>query len=357
LLLGLAIVTCVFVVGCKRERAQRLSPAQVHQITQELANAMQAASPSGTVIKVRRAKNESSPAIADDLYVRIHGNAGASGKLLESIESVATQHRLTVDALGENGNVKRITLRSLGGTTHRIEIELLAPLPEITGGAQSGQPKLAILLDDLGSDRAVADEIFALGVPITISVLPFHAHSREIADEAAKHGSEVMLHLPMQSLANETQEQEELKPGLSEEQVEKIVARMLEAVPHANGVNNHQGSEATANGTLMDALMPVLKDAGVFYVDSRTTAATVAFETAKRDGVKTAFRNVPFLDDVRTKAAVEKQLMLAIRGAKEKGEAIAIGHPHAETLLALRQMLPEMKKQRVRLVFVSELVH
>ena len=67
-------------------------------------------------------------------------------------------------------------------------------------------------------------------------------------------------------------------------------------------------------------------------MDSRTTTETVAYETAKRDGLKTGFRNVPFLDDVQTKAAVKRQLQIAIRGAKEKGEAIAIGHPHAVTL-------------------------
>ena len=92
-------------------------------------------------------------------------------------------------------------------------------------------------------------------------------------------------------------------------------------------------------------------------MDSRTTTETVAYETAKRDGLKTGFRNVPFLDDARDKAAVKRQLQIAIRGAKEKGEAIAIGHPHPETLEAVREMLPEVKKQGVRLVLVSDAVH
>jgi polysaccharide deacetylase 2 family uncharacterized protein YibQ len=166
-----------------------------------------------------------------------------------------------------------------------------------------------------------------------------------------------MLHLPMQSVANETPEQQELRPGLKREEVEDIVTKMLQSVPEADGVNNHQGSQATSNGALMDELMPVLRDAGVFYVDSRTTTETVAYDTAKRDGVKTAFRNVPFLDDVQNKTAVKRQLQIAIRGAKEKGEAIAIGHPHAVTLEALREVLPEAKKQGVRLVLVSDVVH
>jgi polysaccharide deacetylase 2 family uncharacterized protein YibQ len=103
--------------------------------------------------------------------------------------------------------------------------------------------------------------------------------------------------------------------------------------------------------------MPVLRDRHLFYVDSRTTAATVAYDAAQSAGVPSAFRNVPFLDDVPEVAAVRKQLELALRGAREKGQAIAIGHPHPATLQALREVLPKAQSQGVRLVFASELVH
>ena len=107
----------------------------------------------------------------------------------------------------------------------------------------------------------------------------------------------------------------------------------------------------------MHELMPILREHQLFYVDSRTTTATVAFDAAQRDGVRSGFRNVPFLDDVVEKAAVRKQLELALHGAKQKGEAIAIGHPHAATLQALTEILPQANAQGVRLVFASEVVH
>ncbi len=357
LLLVLCVVLCFCAIGCKRQRAGKLTLAQVHQVTQELAKAASDAAPNGTLIKTRRARSELAGG-ADELYIGLHGNAAAKNKLLQKLEGVATQHHLTVDAAVANGNSSRITLRSAGVATHHIEIEVLSSRAAANNdNLPAGTARLAILLDDLGSDRNAADAIFALQLPITLSVLPFHAHSQEIAQEARKHGCEVMLHLPMQSVANETPEQQELRPGLKREEVEDIVTKMLQSVPEADGVNNHQGSQATSNGALMDELMPVLRDAGVFYVDSRTTTETVAYDTAKRDGVKTAFRNVPFLDDVQNKTAVKRQLQIAIRGAKEKGEAIAIGHPHAVTLEALREVLPEAKKQGVRLVLVSDVVH
>jgi uncharacterized protein len=357
-LFALAMFVFLSTLGCKREHQRRLTPAQVHQVTQELAKSAADTMPTNTVVKIRRARNGSAGGAADELYIGLRGNAGSLDQLRHRLDRIATQHRLTVDAPTESGNTLRITLRSAGIATHRIQIEIVpARATENSEIASSGKPRLAILLDDLGSDRGVADAIFALHVPVTISVLPYKVHSQEIAQEARKRGCEVLLHLPMQSLANEMPEQQELRPGLSRDDVERIVTNMLEAVPEADGVNNHQGSQATSNRALMDELMPVLKDAGVFYVDSRTTAETVAYETARRAGVKTAFRNVPFLDDIQNQAAVKRQLQIAIQGAKEKGEAIAIGHPHTATLEALREMLPQAKKQGVQLVFVSDVVH
>jgi hypothetical protein len=223
-------------------------------------------------------------------------------------------------------------------------------------GTSVSGPKLAIILDDLGNDKEAAEAVFAMHYPLTISVLPYHAHSTEIAEEAQRRGIEVMLHLPMRAIANEMPEVHQLETGMSSEAVARELNGMLESVPTADGVNNHEGSQATTDAKLMGELMPLLKKRDLFFVDSRTTAATVAFEEAERAGVRSGFRNVPFLDDVQDVGAIRKQLELAMRGAKEKGAAIAIGHPHAETLQALKEELPRAEAEGVRLVLVSELV-
>ena len=217
-------------------------------------------------------------------------------------------------------------------------------------------PKLAILLDDLGSDPAAAEAIFALRQPLTISVLPFHAHSTEIAEEAGEHGIQVMLHLPMEAVGNTLPEPQELHVGMTTAEVAAEVSAMLGSVPTAVGVNNHEGSSATTDSRLMAELMPLLKQKSLYFVDSRTTAATVALDAARQAGLRCGSRNVPFLDDVEEVGAIRKELELAIRGAEEKGAAIAIGHPHKETLEALREMLPKIKARGVRLVYVSEVV-
>ena len=136
--------------------------------------------------------------------------------------------------------------------------------------------------------------------------------------------------------------------------VEKTFSGMLETVPYAAGVNNHEGSLGTADQKLMDELMPLLHERNLFFIDSRTTAATVAETAAHSAGVAAARRNV-FLDDEQSVPAIRKQFTLAIRDAREKGSALAIGHPHPTTLQVLNEMLPEAQREGVQLVFASEL--
>ena len=239
---------------------------------------------------------------------------------------------------------------------HRASTNTAPPKPAhpLATGA-----RLAIILDDVGGDDSSAsvDSIFALHYPLTLSVLPNHAHSAEIATEAHRRGYQVMLHLPMEAVGSERPESGELRPGMSSPEVSKGLTGMLASVPYAAGVNNHQGSLATSNPQLMNELMPLLRHRNLFFIDSRTTAATIAFDTARSDGVRTAYRNVPFLDDVRDVTAIRHQLSLAFKDAREKGEAIAIGHPHPEALRALAEMLPEAQANGIRLVHVSDLVH
>lgn len=218
-------------------------------------------------------------------------------------------------------------------------------------------PKLAIIIDDMGNDRSAADSLLALHYPLTLSILPHLPLSAEIADEVSRRGDEVMLHLPMQSESETTPtEAIELRPGMPGAEVRSILAGMLDTVPHAAGVNNHEGSKATSDPALMNELMPDLRARGLFFIDSRTAASTVAFDTAERDGVRAASRKV-FLDDSLDGTTIRDQFELAEREAEHAGDAIAIGHPHPETIAVLREMLPQAARKGIQLVFASDLAH
>lgn len=348
--------------GCKKKEAGGLTPAAIHSITKELADAARSTAPPGAQIRIGTGLSNDSSGVVDYLDITIFLDGAdssarlATTKIERSLGTVATRNGLTRQPLlCREGICFYYAKSSLH--THRIHIHIQ---PKQSGGENanlSSSPRLAIILDDLGSDRAAADAIFALPYPLTISVLPNHEHSYEIAEEAERRGYQVLMHLPMQSVANEKPEAQELRPGMPASEVSGLVGQFLQNVPGAVGVNNHQGSQATSDPALMRELMPVLRDRHLFYIDSRTTAATVAYDTAQSSGVPSAFRNVPFLDDVAEVGAVRKQLELALRDARQKGQAIAIGHPHPATLEALREILPKAQSEGVELTFASNLVH
>jgi polysaccharide deacetylase 2 family uncharacterized protein YibQ len=223
--------------------------------------------------------------------------------------------------------------------------------------APAGQPRAAIVIDDLGNEIAPALRIAGWPVPVAGAVLPGLRWSAESARALSHGGKEVLLHLPM-----EPEGYPQVRPGpgvVLRSQTDAEIARMLESdlatVPGAVGVNNHMGSAATADPRVMRVVAHVLSARGLFFLDSRTTDATVAELSAVEASVPTVSRRV-FLDDDTTEAAVHAQLQELLRRARQEQFAVAIGHPYPATLTVLERELPRFATEGVRLVRVSELV-
>jgi polysaccharide deacetylase 2 family uncharacterized protein YibQ len=292
---------------------------------------------------------------ADNVYVSLTDPAQTSA-LTQALDQIARRHKLDI-VESSSGGVLRFDYGFNGTRTHTIHV--VTPLgprarPPAKRGAANAQ--LAIIIDDFGYDRAAADTLLALPFPLTVSVLPHLPLSTEVAEEAHRRGDQVLLHLPMESESDGAKPEDiELRVGMNSAQVAEALAGMLDSVPHVAGVNNHQGSRATADSALMQALMPALRQRGLFFIDSRTTAATVAYETAKRDGVRAASRKI-FLDDTPNREAILAQLDQAARDAVRDGSAIAIGHPHPATIAALREEVPRLEARGIRFVFASDVV-
>jgi uncharacterized protein len=220
----------------------------------------------------------------------------------------------------------------------------------------SGLPAIAIIIDDIGYNRVLAKKFIDLEADITLSVLPYSPFRKSILKAAKEKGVAVMLHLPM-----EPNEYPRVSPGqgallnsMSPDQLIASLRKTLDNVPIALGVNNHMGSSLTENAPRMNQIFTVLKQRGLFFVDSRTTLKTRCRESARLLHVPFGQRDV-FLDHIPEKGSVKKELERLVTIAVENGFAIGIGHPHAATYDVLREMLPAMKK-RVQFVPVSRLV-
>jgi uncharacterized protein len=353
------VVICVFLslAGCS---AKKITTAELRQVTNEIVAAAQRVTQHKSDIAIRpeilnargAAPARSAP---DDVYVTL-GSPSQTKALTQALDDIARRHNLRILETA-SGGVLRFDFSFQGVRTHTVHT--VTPVtarsrPPAPRGAKNA--RLVILIDDLGYDRASADALFAMPFALTVSVLPHLPLSATVAEEAFRRGDQVLLHLPMESEADGAKPEEiELRAGMNSEQVEDSLAGMLDTVPHAVGVNNHQGSRATSDPALMAELMPALHERGLFFIDSRTTPATVAYDTAKRAGVPTASRKV-FLDDLPARDAILAQLNLAARDATRDGFAIAIGHPHLATLAALAEGVPRLEARGIRLVFASEVI-
>jgi uncharacterized protein len=229
--------------------------------------------------------------------------------------------------------------------------------PSATLSPNPSGPKLALIIDDCGQWVDIERGYIALPVPLTLSVLP-HVHAAaEIAQEAHDAGKGVMLHLPMEPLSGIYPGPGEIKTSMTDDQVTAQVQDDLAQVPLAQGVNNHEGSKASADPRVMRDVMQVLAQHGdLFFIDSRTNAASVGAQLASAAGIPTASRDV-FLDNKENVAYTEAQLREAAAIAERTGSAIAIGHPRPTTLEAVRDMIPQLQAQGINFVLAQSLTH
>ncbi|MDH3363552.1 MAG: divergent polysaccharide deacetylase family protein [Gammaproteobacteria bacterium] len=224
-------------------------------------------------------------------------------------------------------------------------------------GAAVQQARVAIIIDDLGYRLEAGRRAIALPGPLAFAVLPGTPRAAALADWAHAQGKEVLLHLPLQ--ANSEDRDNEpigIHLDMSRQAVNATFAAAMQAVPHVVGVNGHRGSLLTRHPGHMLWLMEEIRARhGLFFVDSYTTAQSVAMQMATEAGVQAVRRDV-FLDPDPSPATVARQFERMKRLAKKRGVVVAIGHPYETTLALLEKELPKLSQQGIELVTISELV-
>lgn len=195
---------------------------------------------------------------------------------------------------------------------------------------------------------------------LTFAVMPFSTHSREDAKAAYEKGYEVIVHLSMEPNHGKRSWMgpRPVLAGMTEDEVRQIVRDAFEDVPFAVGANIHMGSKASSDESIISAVLDIIKEMNLYFVDSRTANHPIGKKVADAKGVRCYERNV-FLDGQQPKSFIKGRLTEAADITLKKGYAVAIGHVGIEggkvTAEAIREMLPEFDRKNIELVFVSEL--
>lgn len=224
----------------------------------------------------------------------------------------------------------------------------------ITTGTEN---RMAIVIDDMGRDPLILDEILEIDAPITVSVLPHLSHSLLVAEKANAAGREVILHLPM-----EPHEYPEKRPGSGAlfvhmnrgEIIEQVKGDIMN-VPYISGVNNHMGSKFMEDEQKVEIVLDQLKKRDLFFLDSLTSKNSKGIRIAKKIGLRHVARDI-FLDN---DCDFEETLDILHRIAEKRNSwktLVIIGHPHESTIQALKHALPMFHDRKIRIVPLSDLV-
>jgi len=236
--------------------------------------------------------------------------------------------------------------------TRRICLVLLLMLiaPDTAYSAQ-----IAIIIDDVGNSFLRDKAAFSLPKNVAVSILPHKKMSQKYALLAKEQQREFLLHMPMESVAGLRQEPNVLLASMNDSDILQTLNAAFASVPDALGMNNHMGSRLTQLAHPMRTTMGYLHQHGLIFIDSRTTALTLAETIARQQHVPTMRRHV-FLDNDLSVDKIDRQFNLLVTKARKYGRSLAIGHPHSQTITYLQQRLPKLAQDNVQLIPLSAML-
>lgn len=231
-----------------------------------------------------------------------------------------------------------------------------AALPHLQLEPIESIAKVAIIIDDIGYSRRQGLAALALPGKVTYAIIPHSPNSHFLANEAQKQEKEIILHAPMSTIHHRPLGELGLTEDMAKSDFHQVLDTAIASVPYIRGVNNHMGSLLTQKRLPMEWVMRTLSEKGLYFIDSRTTSHSVAWQTAQQHNVPSLKRDV-FLDHERSPEFIHQQFHHLMAVAKRRGYAVAIAHPYPETIEYLQQHLKRLAEQGIELVSTSRLVN
>ena len=217
---------------------------------------------------------------------------------------------------------------------------------------------ICLVIDDFGyAHNETIEGYFSMEKDFSMAIIPGHIYSQSIGEIADSLGFEVIIHMPMEPYNYDSLSEKGfiLSESLNANEVEERIDLAFLQIPMAVGMNNHQGSKATASLQLMKNVARSLKKRNKFFLDSFTNPESRGFITMRRFGVKTELRQV-FLDHIEDTLYIQNQLDSLVHLSHSMNVAIGIGHVKPITLEILKKEIPRLKSEGYHFVSLSKIV-
>lgn len=228
------------------------------------------------------------------------------------------------------------------------------PNPALALRGHPPGPRLTVIIGDVGREPALLDPLIALDPDVTFAIMANAPHAPAVAARLAETGREILAHLPLQPAPPALPDGPDALTTDDDPTTTATKARaLLDRVPGAAGADTHQGDRFTPSRPHVAALLDVLAERGMFFIDGRHSDASVALPIAAAQGIRAAARTHD-LDhgdgpiDTRLRA-IEVALVL-------DGQAIVTLTPTPEAITALAAWTLTLRARGIHLLRASEIV-
>ena len=217
----------------------------------------------------------------------------------------------------------------------------------------------AIIIDDFGNYKnAMLDKFMKLDKKVVFAIIPGLPYSKAVMQVAKDNKRKTIIHIPMQPLSYPKDDPGEnaILIDMSSSKIKELMESYIKELPYCCGVNNHMGNMATIDEKTMKAVLEVLKEKNMFFIDSRTNSASIAYDIAKANMIPTSKRDI-FLDvPDNSKSNIEDKIKY-ILNRESQTKFIIITHCFDEERLnSLKYFLKRMKEVGYTLVDIKDIL-
>ncbi|WP_245609189.1 divergent polysaccharide deacetylase family protein [Sulfurovum lithotrophicum] len=272
--------------------------------------------------------------VAFGYYLGQQDKVSSGAKSTQKVSHKKAEHHKKISRVFSNIKTKKPVKAKTDAPVKKEQLSAVSESKEkVALACRAKKPKLVIIIDDVSKQRQL-NRIRALKIPVTPSIFP-PSHLSMSSHTLARGLKHYMIHLPMESGSRQFNKQyKTLRTSFSKAQMEARMKEIRRLFPTAVYINNHTGSVFTDDYQAMHTLYGIMKKEGFVFIDSRTIGSTKVRKIAHEYGDTYMARDI-FIDNTQRIDYIHGQLKKAVRIAKKKGYAIAIGHPHKVTMQAL----------------------
>lgn len=232
--------------------------------------------------------------------------------------------------------------------------ETVVPLPSSQSKKSKENPKISIIVTNLGLNRRSTELALTLPKQFGLGFLPYTKSLTSLLNKAQNNGHEIYLYLPLQtSKSFDNPGRYALMTNLPPEENAVRLSVVLNSHVKYSGIYSNFKEVFTSDKQSSKGVLDQLSDKNLIFILGRTS------DKALPEHIKSHKNIIPtniIVDIDPDKEAIEKELEKLIKIAKEEGVALGYAQGLILTIEMLRNWAPSLEKRGIKLVPVSELL-